>query len=436
MEKELKATQPNQRIDACLARMYPDYSRNYFKSLIQRGLVLINGAKTEPDYLLKESDSINVDFPENTKTDYSNCPLEIIHEDDSILVINKPFGISAHPALRHVKKEELTISDIVASRRPTGKIDRSGLVHRLDKDTSGVMIIAKTPSAQYNIMKQFMHRVVEKVYLALVSGRFTETKGKIDAPMERDRQNRRKFKIGAGRNAITDFKVKETYKDNSLLEIHPTTGRTHQIRVHMNSIGHSILGDKIYATDDSTKESERLGVSRQMLHAWKLKIIHPVTKKETQFTAKLPEDFMKTMKLLRKGAAIAAVTGLCLCVSLIVPGGAQTIKKPTAAKKTMAAPAPASAAKDIKNIEAEVKQLSDDLADFQKAYDEESKVLSENQQKLYDDQADVKNRTKETNMAVTELNRKLTELQSQLDQFKTETKMQKVTDQDKKSSAQ
>ncbi|MBU0951485.1 MAG: RluA family pseudouridine synthase [Elusimicrobia bacterium] len=428
MEKELTAI-PGARIDSFLAANYPDFSRNYFKQLIKEKAVLINSRATEPSYKLRENDKVSIIFPATTKTDFSKCPLEIIYEDDSFIAINKPFGISAHPVFgrsgRAVKIQEPTISDIISAQRNNSKIDRSGLVHRLDKDTSGLMIIAKTPAAQYNIMKQFMHRSVEKIYLALVHGIFIEKNGSIDAPLARDFRDRKKFTIGFGRTAMTHFKVKEAFKDNTFLEVHPLTGRTHQIRVHLNSIGRSILGDKVYYSFESKNESEKLNISRQMLHAWKLTIMHPKTKKEIQLSAKLPADFSKALKLLKKSAAIA------LCIFSLALFSNISVVAATTAKKKTASPAPAGN-KKLKSLEIQIIQLSDDLANVEDSF----KVLSDNQQKLYDDQADSKNRVRETNLAVIELNRKLTELQAQFDQFKTDFKMQKVTGQDKKNAEQ
>ncbi|OGS22925.1 MAG: hypothetical protein A2252_07550 [Elusimicrobia bacterium RIFOXYA2_FULL_39_19] len=420
MEKELKVIKGNKRIDAYLAGIFPDYSRNYFQKLIKDGLVLLNGKKTEISRIPMDSDTINISFPEHRDVDFSNCPLDILHEDESILVINKQPGISVHSA--GVNFTEVTIADIIARERKGITSQRLGIVHRLDKETSGVLVIAKNPKSQFSLMKQFKNRTVDKTYLALAHSTFTEKKGHIDKQITRDCFDKKKFRIGNGREAMTDFIVKEKFKNNSLLEVHPLTGRTHQIRVHLTSIGHPILGDKLYFTQESQAESEILRAKRHMLHAWKLNIIHPETRKEKAFIAKPPKDFSDTLNLLKK----TAVLMLLITVAALNAYCAGPAKKTSSPSSTASAAAYNDTAikQEIKILNTKTEKLFTDIEALNVMVEESSKTFTY-------EQSELKERVKEGNLALTDLNRKIADLQVQLERFKNETKIDKVKEQDK-----
>lgn len=239
----------DKRIDSFLASEL-DYTRSYLKKLILNGLVKVNGSSIKPNYKLKEGDSVDVNIPEAEKIDLmpENIPLDIIYEDDDIIVINKPQGMVVHPApgnysgtlvnalLYHCKN----LSGINGELRP-------GIVHRLDKDTSGVMVVAKNDKAHLDLSNQIKERTILKKYIAIVEGVIKDDEGSIEAPIGRDHVERKKMAVTEdGRYALTLYKVLERYKNNSLIEATIKTGRTHQIRVHMSYIGHPIVGDEVY----------------------------------------------------------------------------------------------------------------------------------------------------------------------------------------------
>ena len=296
------------RIDLYLAKTNPAYSRAYFQKLIKSGNVRVNNLAVKPDYKLKSEDKINIAIPRVEKRDYGSLKkyFKIIHEDSSILVIDKPVGMSVHPAGEKRPNKETTLLDILQGKYPDANYsDFSGrpfIVHRLDRGTSGVMVIAKTPAAQFGLMNQFAQRTIKKTYLGIVHGIFKEKKGTIDAPLTRDMRDRRKFCIGAGRESVTGFKVLDSFGKYSFLEITPLTGRTHQIRVHLSAIGHPVAGDNIYSAETGPGKPGpgRPGIfKRQMLHAYKLVLRHPKTKKAMEFRAEIPKDFKNALKYIK-----------------------------------------------------------------------------------------------------------------------------------------
>jgi len=315
MEKTINIDEINigQRIDLFLSKIYCEYSRRFFQQLIKLGYVKVNGQNIDPDYRLKQNDILTINFPEfKSKRKYPNEFLNIIYEDDSILVINKPAGINVHPPTNYpqLNNKDITILDILLDRYGTEPEDmdtewvqRPFIVHRLDKYTSGVMVIAKNPKSQFNLMKQFANRTITKIYLGIVYGEFIEKKGTITAPIGRDYKNRTKFRVGYGRDSITEYHLLDKFDGYSLLELRPLTGRTHQIRVHLSSINHPILGDKTYIelqkiTDPKYVEINKL-VNRQMLHSYKLILNHPETNNKLEFIAELPDDFLKIIDYLK-----------------------------------------------------------------------------------------------------------------------------------------
>ncbi|MDN5317827.1 MAG: rRNA synthase, partial [Thermoanaerobacterium sp.] len=264
------------RIDSFLASEL-DYTRSYLKKLILNGLVKVNGSSIKPNYKLKEGDSVDVNIPEAEKIDLmpENIPLDIIYEDDDIIVINKPQGMVVHPApgnysgtlvnalLYHCKN----LSGINGELRP-------GIVHRLDKDTSGVMVVAKNDKAHLDLSNQIKERTILKKYIAIVEGVIKDDEGSIEVPIGRDHAERKKMAVTEdGRYALTLYKVLERYKNNSLIEATIKTGRTHQIRVHMSYIGHPIVGDEVYGY-----KKQRFNLLGQALHSKLLGLVHPSKK--------------------------------------------------------------------------------------------------------------------------------------------------------------
>ncbi|SHF26911.1 23S rRNA pseudouridine1911/1915/1917 synthase [Thermoanaerobacter uzonensis DSM 18761] len=285
------------RIDVFLAAEL-DYTRSYIKKLIVDGLVFVNGKTVKPSYKVKENDEVVVNIPEVEKIDVlpENIPLDILYEDDDIIVINKPQGMVVHPApgnysgtlvnalLYHCKN----LSGINGILRP-------GIVHRLDKDTSGVMVIAKNDKAHISLSNQIKERSVFKKYVAIVEGVIKDEEGKIEAPIGRHPVDRKKMAvIEDGRYALTLYKVLERFKENTLIEAVIKTGRTHQIRVHMAYIGHPVVGDPIYGF-----KKQKFKLEGQALHSRVLGFMHPTKGVYMEFEAPLPEYFKKLIEILR-----------------------------------------------------------------------------------------------------------------------------------------
>lgn len=290
------------RLDVYLAEILPHMSRTYIKKGINSGWITVNSKQSKANYKIKESDIINIEMPTPEKQlplKAENIPLNILYEDEDIIIINKKRGMIVYPApgnssgtvanalLYHTKK----LSEWGGSNRP-------GIVHRLDKDTSGLLIVAKNDSVHKNLVEQLKNREVKKTYIALVFGTVREDSGIIDAPIGRNPVNRTKMSVTTqnSRHAITYFKVLERFSDYTLLEIDIETGRTHQIRVHMEFIGHPLVGDPIYSD-----RKNPFPIKGQALHAYKLGFKHPKTCEYIEFKASLPEDISKILNILRKG---------------------------------------------------------------------------------------------------------------------------------------
>lgn len=287
----------DKRIDSFLASEL-DYTRSYLKKLILDGLVKVNGSSIKPNYKLKEGDSVDVNIPKAKEIDLrpENIPLDIIYEDDDIIVINKPQGMVVHPApgnyngtlvnalLYHCKN----LSGINGELRP-------GIVHRLDKDTSGVMVVAKNDKAHLDLSNQIKERTILKKYIAIVEGVIKDDEGSIEVPIGRDHVERKKMAVTEyGRYALTLYKVLERYKNNSLIEATIKTGRTHQIRVHMSYIGHPIVGDEVYGY-----KKQRFNLLGQALHSKLLGLVHPSKKIYMEFEAPIPEYFERLINILK-----------------------------------------------------------------------------------------------------------------------------------------
>lgn len=297
MKTEFEVEASGGRLDAFLADQVADQSRNKLQSMIRNGQVQVNGTVvTKPAFGLAKGDRIHVSLHDRDPALYTSEPpeLDIIYEGNDYLVLNKPPGIVVHPSHGH---ESGTLAQGVMAYAPElkglGETGREGLVHRLDKDTSGLILFAKNEKSLGLFQRQFKAREVKKTYLALVDGTPPSSKGRIEASIGRDPRNRQRFAIleREGRPAITEFKVREQFKRHTLLEAQPITGRTHQIRIHLKFLGCTVVGDRVYGRKKSTLE-----VKRQMLHAWKLKLPDG-----EEFEAPVPDDFAEAINLARSG---------------------------------------------------------------------------------------------------------------------------------------
>ncbi len=313
--------QANQRIDLYLVQKRLGLSRSRIQKLISSGRVKVNDSVVKPSYKVRVGDRVEVTIPKPKplKIEPEKIPLNILYEDRDLIVVNKPRGIVVHPGAG-ISSGTLVNALLYHCKDLSGigGVLRPGIVHRLDKDTSGVLVIAKNDFTHLALSKQFKERSVNKRYIALVKGRILREQGKIKVPIGRHPVRRKKMAAGVrrARGAITSYKVLERFKDLTLLEAIPETGRTHQIRVHLSHIGHSIVGDPKYGKRlrtlprgprvpsgreaNSELRTAIADLKGQLLHAQTLGFIHPRTKEYMEFNAPLPEDMEKVIELLRK----------------------------------------------------------------------------------------------------------------------------------------
>lgn len=287
MEKLTFDKQDRERIDAYLASLYKEYSRAYFQKLIENGAVMVNDNPVLASYKLKSGDLITVNFADESsdlEIKPQNINLNIIYEDEDILIVNKPPDIVVHPSYGHPDGTLLNALMGYAAGRFSPY-----LVHRLDKDTSGLIIFAKNEKSKISLSKQFQNRAVKKIYYAAVKGNIFENKGRIEAPLGRSPENRKIMSVNsvAKKHAISEFKVLARKADITLLEVRIITGRTHQIRSHLKFINHPVVGDKEYGGPQNV-EGKSFG--RQMLHSAFIAFTHPRTSKPVEFKAPLPKD--------------------------------------------------------------------------------------------------------------------------------------------------
>lgn len=289
------------RLDAWLSQAVPDHSRSRWQKLIRERHVLVDGTARKPGYELSGDEEVTYRIPPATKTsvDAEAIPLSILFEDEDILVINKAAGMVVHPAPGHSSG---TLVHAILHHCPNlqgiGGEERPGIVHRLDKDTSGVLITAKNEQAMNSLMQQFKEHTVKKHYHALVWGNPQPLSGKIETTIGRHPVDRKKMSIHArhGRPALSFYRCLQTFENAAEIEVCIETGRTHQIRVHMASIGHAVIGDAVYGK--APKKSREAGAQRQMLHAHQLEIDHPSSGKRHCFTAPLPSDYISVREFL------------------------------------------------------------------------------------------------------------------------------------------
>lgn len=284
------------RIDKVLPLLNQDYSRVYFSNMIKNGEVIVNGKTISPSYKVKENDVIECNFKDSTSTlkpyEYK---LDIVYEDEDILVINKPKGLVVHPGGGH--SDDTLVNALIYTKKELSTINgalRVGIVHRIDKDTSGLLLICKNDYSHIEIAKQLKDHSMHREYIALVDGVIEKDSGKVIGPIGRDKKNRLKMCIDTvdGKDAITHFNVLKRYDNYTLIKCKLETGRTHQIRVHMSNIHHPIVGDVLYGG------SEKIYNNGQLLHAYKLTFTHPRTKKVMTFEASLPDYFKEVIEKL------------------------------------------------------------------------------------------------------------------------------------------
>ena len=285
------------RLDKVVTNIFTDYTRSQLKKMIDDGNIKVNGDVKKANYKVNLGDEITFDKPEVKKLSLEpeNIPLDIVYEDDDVIVVNKPQGMVVHPSPGHF---EHTLVNALLYHSPLSTINgtyRPGIVHRIDKDTSGLLMVAKNDMAHQSLAKQLKDKTNTREYIALVHGNIKEDSGTIDAPLGRSKVDRKKQAVVKdGRNAVTHFEVLKRYEDYTLVKCVLETGRTHQIRVHMKYIGHPLVGDQLYGP------RKTLGNSGQFLHAEKLGFIHPRTNEYLEFTAPLPENFKKLLESLDK----------------------------------------------------------------------------------------------------------------------------------------
>jgi 23S rRNA pseudouridine1911/1915/1917 synthase len=296
IELLVPANEAKLRLDQFLAKLLPEFSRSRLQQLIRDGFVRLNNKTSRPRQIVRGGDKIELTEPplEKIETLPQAIPLEILFEDDDLIVINKPPGLVVHPGAGH---REHTLVNALLNHCETlsgiGGKERPGIVHRLDKETSGCLVVAKNDATHRDLSEQFAARTVEKIYLALVAGKLPKTAGVIEGKIGRHPVHRQRMSAATprGRAAKTEYRLVRSSDRATLIECRLHSGRTHQIRVHLHHLGHPVLGDKVYAP--------RLAKDfpRQMLHAWKLGFRHPRIEEWKSFEAPLPDDFAAAIKL-------------------------------------------------------------------------------------------------------------------------------------------
>ena len=306
MKKEIHVNEVNEkiRLDAYISKQMQDLSRSMIQKLLEGNKINVNGKSEKPAYKVQNGDiiEINIEEPKEVKIEAQDIPLDIIYEDEDILVVNKQKGLVVHPA--NGNPDGTLVNAVMAHCKDSlsgiGGELRPGIVHRLDKDTSGLLIIAKNDKAHIQMSNQIKNREVKKTYIALVRGTIAENEATINMPKGRSTKDRKKMAVTkSGKEAVTHFKVLNRYTTDkgsyTLVEIKIDTGRTHQIRVHMAEIGHPVIGDVVYSNGKN-----EFGVEGQCLHAKRLEFTHPITGKEMKLEAPLPEYFKNIIEHLEK----------------------------------------------------------------------------------------------------------------------------------------
>ena len=307
MEKthRLTAARDGERVDKYAAQQVPSLSRSRIRHLIDAGLLTVNGRVVRPSQRLREGDELVLRVPpaEEVELIPQPMPLRVVYEDDDLVVVDKPGDLVVHPAPGH---ESGTLANALLARYPDLPIDedgRPGIVHRLDKDTSGLIIVAKDDASRRNLQGQFKEGQVDKIYLALVEGAVKPERGIVDAPIGRDPKNRKRMAVvrTGGRQAVTEYRILEHLGGFTLLEVRPRTGRTHQVRVHLAFVQHPVVGDRVYG-----RRKQRLAVERQFLHAHRLSFLLPTSGQAVELESELPVELASVLQDLRKPTVIDA----------------------------------------------------------------------------------------------------------------------------------
>jgi 23S rRNA pseudouridine1911/1915/1917 synthase len=287
---------PDIRLDKYLSQALPQFSRAYLQKLIEQGYVLVNGQMAKASQKLTKSDRVTIEPPPSPGHPLAEpIPLAVIYEDEDILVIDKPAGLTVHPAPGHPSH---TLVNAILAHCPgltmSNELVRPGIVHRLDKDTSGLIVIARNDFAREYLAAQFKSRTVTKRYLVLAKGRLSPEQGIVDAPIGRDPHHRKRMAIvEAGKQAVTQYQVRKYLDDCTLVEVSPLTGRTHQIRIHLSAIGCPVMGDPIYGIKSAH-------LDRQFIHAYRLGFRLPSTRQYQEFSSPLPADLKQALEHLAR----------------------------------------------------------------------------------------------------------------------------------------
>lgn len=300
IEKRIIADVNNERLDSYISKSNLDLSRSMVQKLIKENRVFVNGKNEKESYKIKVNDNITIQIeePKSSKLEAQDIPLNIIYEDNDIIVINKPKGMVVHPG--NGNPDNTLVNAVLAhckgSLSGIGGEIRPGIVHRIDKDTSGLIIVAKNDKSHINLSEQIKNHEVTKIYTALVKGNISEDEATIDMPIGRDKKDRKKMSVTRdGKEAVSHIKVVKRYGNYTLIRVKIDTGRTHQIRVHMAKIGHPVVGDEVYSSGKN-----EFGVKGQMLHSTILKFKHPISGKEIMLEAPLPRYFEDVLSKLDK----------------------------------------------------------------------------------------------------------------------------------------
>jgi 23S rRNA pseudouridine1911/1915/1917 synthase len=309
----IEATVPEhlagKRFDQALAEMFPEFSRSRLTEWIKSGDALLNGERMKPKMSVNGGETVSLAVKLQLETDAGaeDIPLDIIHQDADVLVVNKPAGLVVHPGAGNANGT--MVNGLLHFDADLALLPRAGIVHRLDKDTSGLMVVARSLRAHASLIEQLSSRAVHRQYVAVVQGPMVAG-GTVDAPIDRhprDRVRMAVVKEGGGREAITHYRVREKFRSHTLVECRLETGRTHQIRVHMAHVKHPLIGDPLYGGAFKLPKaateflvSTLRGFKRQALHAEKLSFIHPVSGEQLSFDAPMPEDMVLLIKALRE----------------------------------------------------------------------------------------------------------------------------------------
>lgn len=307
----VKDGEAGERLDLFVSANLPELTRSAVKNLVVSGLVTVDGRAVKAGHKLKPGEAVEVELPEETPAEPGpeDIPIDILYEDDSVIVVDKPPGLAVHPGAGRTSG---TLVNALLHHAPemkdAGDPERPGIVHRLDKDTTGVLVAAKTPEAHRSLSAQFKAHSTGRTYSALVWGNVDDDSGVIDLPLGRDATHRKKIstRTRKARRAVTRFEVKRRYGQMTLLELTPETGRTHQLRVHLASTGHPVAGDPTYCrrrppqTMDKAAADAVKGVKRQLLHARTLAFDHPEDGRRVEFSAPEPEDMRRVLEILEE----------------------------------------------------------------------------------------------------------------------------------------